>query len=304
MSSFRPAGNLRGAHGDRDNSHGFRHPCIYHSVCEPCPYASAFSGRPDKRIAALINLSVAVVEYLVSRLVPCLAVVGCIGLAESENDCARGVSTVYGVDKYELIYGLDIKSSLAPRLAGCGVKNFRFVNDASAFALGECIGGAARQADRVLALTLGTGVGSGFVAGRRLVESGDDVPANGWVYCLPFEDTIVDDSFSTRWICRRYKELAGEDVSGAKDVAERYGNCDAARRLFDEYGERLARFAVPVVERFRADALVLGGNISRAYPLLGEPMKAVMDAMGCNVKVMVSFLMDKAALTGAASLFA
>ena len=80
--------------------------------------------------------------------------------------------------------------------------------------------------------------------------------------------------------------------------------CAAARRLFDEYGERLARFAVPVVERFRADALVLGGNISRAYPLLGEPMKAVMDAMGCNVKVMVSFLMDKAALTGAASLFA
>lgn len=219
-------------------------------------------------------------------------------------DYVRGVSTVHGVDKYEHIYGLDIRASLAPRLAGLGVEDFRFVNDASAFALGECIGGAARNADRVLALTLGTGVGSGFVAGRKLVESGDEVPANGWVYSLPFEGTIVDDSFSTRWICRRYKELTGEEVRGAKDVADRYADSGAARRLFDEYGGRLAQFAVPVMERFRADALVLGGNISRAYPLFGGPMKAVMDAMGCDVKVLVSSLMDKAALTGAASLFA
>lgn len=219
-------------------------------------------------------------------------------------DYVRGVSTVHGVDKYEHIYGLDIRASLAPRLAGLGVENFRFVNDASAFALGECLGGAARNADRVLALTLGTGVGSGFVAGRKLVEIGDEVPANGWVYCLPFEGTIVDDSFSTRWICRRYKELTGEDVRGAKDVADCYAGSEAARRLFDEYGERLAQFAVPVMERFRADALVLGGNISRAYPLFGKTMETAMEAMGCNAVVSVSSLMDRAALIGAASLFA
>lgn len=216
-------------------------------------------------------------------------------------DYVRGVSLIRGVRKFDRIYGLDIAGSMQARLPGDWA--FRFVNDASAFALGECLGGAARDADRVVALTLGTGVGSGFVENRRLVESGDEVPANGWVYCLPFGDAIVDDAFSTRWVCSRYEQLTGRKIAGAREAAERHASDASARQLFDEYGERLATFSGPVLRRFRARTLVLGGNIARAYPLFGPAMRRRIDEEGLGVEIRISALMDRAAMTGAASLF-
>ncbi len=216
-------------------------------------------------------------------------------------DYVRGISLIHGVDKFDRLYGLDIARSMQARLPDAC--DFRFVNDASAFALGECLGGAARDAGRVVALTLGTGVGSGFVENGRLVESGEEVPANGWVYCLPFGDGIVDDAFSTRWICSRYEQLTGERIAGAREAAERHAADAAARQLFDEYGERLATFAGPVLRRFRSETLVLGGNIARACPLFGPAMRRRFERDGLAVEIRVSDLMDRAALLGAASLF-
>ena len=218
-------------------------------------------------------------------------------------DYEHGVSLIRGVNKFYRIYGLDISESLFPLLRRSGAEEFRYVNDASAFALGECLGGAACDARRVVALTLGTGVGSGFVSDRKLVTSGDEVPADGWVYCLPFGGGIVDEAFSTRGIIRRYEELTGETLTGARDVAARYDADPAARRLFDVYGEELAQFAGPVLTRFNADVLVLGGNISRAYPLFGPALERRFAADGIRVAVRTSALLDHAAMIGAASLF-
>lgn len=219
-------------------------------------------------------------------------------------DYVHGVSTVHGVGKYDRIYGLDLSSSLYSLLCGHGICSFRFVNDAAAFALGECAAGAAAGAARVVAVTLGTGVGSGFVEDGALVESGDRVPACGWVYHLPFGDGIADGEFSTRWICRRFFNLTGRKVAGAKDVAD---ECAAgsrrARMLFEEYGSRFADFISPVLKRFGADMLVLGGNISRAYGLFGPALENGMARNGCSVRVRTSALLDRAAMTGAASLF-
>lgn len=228
----------------------------------------------------------------------------CAGMAfPGPFDYQRGVSLIRGVNKFDRIYGLDVAASLRDRLRDVGIDSFRFVNDASAFALGECLGGAVREAERVVALTLGTGVGSGFVAGHRLVEHGDEVPANGWVYHLPFEEGIVDEAFSTRWICARYHALTGRRVEGAKQVADRCGEEPAARRLFDEYGERLAVFAGPVLERFHCRVLLLGGNIARAYGHFRPALERRFASDGRQVEVHVSTLLDRAALFGAASLF-
>lgn len=216
-------------------------------------------------------------------------------------DYVRGISRISGVRKFDRIYGLDVAESLRARLGP--ETEFRFVNDASAFALGECLGGAACGDDRVVALTLGTGVGSGFVENRRLVESGERVPANGWVYCLPFEEGVADDAFSTRWFRRRWTELTGRQAEGARDIAASCDTDPAARRLFDEYGSRLARFAGPVLERFGARTLLLGGNIARAYPLFGPAMREGFSADGRTVEIRISSLMDRAAMIGAASLF-
>lgn len=228
--------------------------------------------------------------------------VGCAGFAlPGPFDYVRGISLIRGVRKFDGIYGLRVAPSLQARLGR--PYTFRFVNDASAFALGECLGGAARDAERVVSLTLGTGVGSGFVERRRLVETGDRVPANGWVYCLPFEGGIVDDAFSTRWFRSRWHALTGEDADGAREIALRYDTDPAARQLFDEYGTRLARFAGPVLDRFGARTLLLGGNIARACPLFGPALRKQFAADGRQIEIRVSELLDRAALLGAASLF-
>lgn len=231
-----------------------------------------------------------------------------VGLAfPGPFDYERGISLIDGVKKYDRIWGLDVAASLRDRLAGCpgtAPMRFRFVNDASAFALGECLGGATRGVDRVVALTLGTGVGSGFVADHRLVETGDTVPAHGWVYHLPYEDGIVDDAFSTRWFCRRWHSLTGQQIAGARDVARRAGEGDtAALRLFEEYGERLGAFAAQLTGRFSSRTLLLGGNIVKAWDLFGPALERSLAAAGQQVVVRRSALLDRAAMIGAASLF-
>lgn len=218
-------------------------------------------------------------------------------------DYERGISLIQGVRKFDRLYGLDVTESLLARLEGAGVEECRYVNDAAAFALGECFCGAASGAGRVMALTLGTGFGSGFVAAGRLLTDAPEVPVHGWVYHLPFEGGIADDAFSTRWFCRRYRALTGREVTGVKEIADRAGTEKEARRLFDEYGRRLGEFILPVFDRFRGDVLVLGGNIARAYPLFGPAFEARLADEGRKIDIRMSALLDQAAMAGAASLF-
>ena len=221
-----------------------------------------------------------------------------IGLAfPGPFDYEKGIP--YMDQKFQHLYGMDMPAELRKQLDSPKTQ-FKFINDASAFALGECFCGSGRDRKRVIALTLGTGVGSGFVADGRLDEHSERVPESGEVWNLPFEDTIVDACFSTRWVVKRYKELTGKDVPGAKEVAQAVPTEPEARQLFREYGERLAAFVSPWLEKFGADTLVLGGNISRNFPHFGD---ALLAGVPGGVEVRTSTLLDQAAMIGAASLF-
>ena len=221
-----------------------------------------------------------------------------IGLAfPGPFDYEKGIP--YMDQKFQHLYGMDMPAELRKQLDSPKTQ-FKFINDASAFALGECFCGSGRDRKRVIALTLGTGVGSGFVADGRLDEHSERVPESGEVWNLPFEDTIVDACFSTRWVVKRYKGLTGKDVPGAKEVAQAVPTEPEARQLFREYGERLAAFVSPWLEKFGADTLVLGGNISRNFPHFGD---ALLAGVPGGVEVRTSTLLDQAAMIGAASLF-
>lgn len=221
-----------------------------------------------------------------------------VGLAfPGPFDYAAGIPMME--HKFASLYGMDLTAALQDKLGNHFI-DFRYVNDASAFALGECFGGSGKDRHRVLALTLGTGVGSGFVVDGKLDETSDRVPAGGEVWNLPFDGTIVDACFSTRWVTGRYKELTGKDVPGAKEVAQACAEEEEARQLFREFGLRLAAFASPVLEKFGADTLILGGNISRNYALFSETL---LSGLPSGVDVRTSALLDQAAMIGAASLF-
>lgn len=216
-------------------------------------------------------------------------------------DYDRGISLIQGVDKFESIFSMDVSNSLRSRLDIPCV--FRYVNDASAFGLGESWFGAGKASRRFLALTLGTGVGSCFIEDHKALVKGEGVPENGYVYNLPFEGGIVDESFSTRWIVKRWAQLSGETVSGALDIVRQRGTNPMVEVLFNEYGARLSRFAHQVLSDFGSDTLLLGGNLARCFGLFRAAMEEGFKDQVSDIKVQVSRLFDDAAITGAASLF-
>ena len=86
-------------------------------------------------------------------------------------DYVQGVAHYTGVGKFEGLTGVDVRAELLSRLDPAP-NSISFVNDASAFLIGEWLIGTARGATRCAAVTLGTGVGSAFLDRGEVVEGG------------------------------------------------------------------------------------------------------------------------------------
>ncbi len=196
-------------------------------------------------------------------------------------DYDRGISLIRGVDKYESIYGVCIQDELRRRLNLPESVPMIFEVDAWAFARGEAWQGAGKGYRRILALTLGSGLGSAFVADGCLLSEGPGVPPPyGWIGGLPYGDGIVDDQFSRRGILARYRFLTGHPLSPGKDVkdlAERARRGDAlCKELFRQFGMELGRVLLPTIQRFHPECLIFGGRISRSFDLFGDSLKLAL----------------------------
>ncbi len=91
-------------------------------------------------------------------------------------DYEHGIGLFAGVAKFEALYGVDVGAALAAGLPG-PPGPIVFLNDADAFLWGEWLFGVAAGHDRCVAITLGTGIGSAFVADGRLRHCGPGCPA-------------------------------------------------------------------------------------------------------------------------------
>jgi len=217
-------------------------------------------------------------------------------------DYVKGICLIKGVPKYEKLYGTNIGEVISEALGLSPDVPVRFMNDASSFAVGEAWAGKASDSSRSMAITLGTGLGSAFIADKVPVVTGDLVPDLGCVYHISFRDGIADDYFSTRWFTKRYGEVTGQSSKGVKEIAEAAGYDDRVRDIFVDFGLSLASFLSPYLNKFGAEVLVMGGNISRAYNLFGPSMEDEMRRLKCNTIPLLSDLKEDAALLGSAYL--
>lgn len=216
-------------------------------------------------------------------------------------DYANGISQMD--HKMPHIKGLRVADELRKRMKDSENLEFRFVNDANAFALGEAHFGGAKDADRVIVLAIGTGLGSGFIADHKIVETGDSVPTDGEVWNIPYGDAIGDDLFSTRGVTGRYEKLTGVALPGAKEVAERFDTDPAARQTFESFGYELADFMVPLIKQFRCCDILIGGNIARSLRLFEPKMQERFAEAGMKIIVRQCALLSDAAMMGAAALY-
>jgi len=218
-------------------------------------------------------------------------------------DYEKGISLMDGKnDKYENTYGMNVPLKLRKFLNLEEGMKIRFVNDATAFAIGESQVGQSKDYNRSLAITLGTGFGSAFIKDGFPVVASDEVPEYGCVWHLPFEDGIADDYFSTRGLESRYYSLCGEKITGVREIAIKAATDTKALELFEDFGWKLALFLQPVLSGFKAEIIVIGGNISNALALFQGSMDNYFKKENMRISIHKSDLMETASFIGSATL--
>ena len=237
-------------------------------------------------------------EQLLELMLAALAKHGegaeCVGVAApGPFDYGGGVSWIE--HKLRPLCGVDVRAELASGL-GVPPRSVSFLNDAEAFLLGEWWAGAAADHERVVGVTLGTGLGGAFLEEGRPVRSGPRVPADAALYLLTYRGAPVEEAISRAALIARY----GDPVLEVAQIAERARAGDGrARKAFHELAVSLGEFLEPWLRSFAASCLVVGGSISRAWDLLEVGLHdSLAGAQG--LELAPAALVDDAALIGAA----
>ncbi|GAA3292850.1 ROK family protein [Dactylosporangium vinaceum] len=185
-------------------------------------------------------------------------------------DYVHGVSLHEGVSKFDQLHGVNLREALAEAIPA-RPESFTFVNDADAFLLGEWVDGAATGTDRSVAITLGTGIGSSWLADGAVVSTGPDVPPDGEIHFCDVDGVNIEDLVSDRALVRGYLARTGVTVDGMRGLATlaRGGDTDAREVVATAFGV-LGRLLTEWLDRFGAEVVVVGGSMTGAWDLI-EP---------------------------------
>ena len=191
-------------------------------------------------------------------------------------DYENGISLIKGVDKYESIYGINLKDEFRNHLKLAADYPILFEIDAWSFVRGEAWQGAGNGFNRIIGLTIGTGLGSGFMINDEMVDTGAGVPKFGWIGGLKYKDGILDDQVSRRGIISKYLKLSGSQLKNidVKEIAEKAETGDVhAAKTFEETGTILGQMLKPVAEIFQAECIIIGGQVAKSYHLFAPALK-------------------------------
>lgn len=203
-------------------------------------------------------------------------------------DYPNGICLIKGFDKYEALYGLNIRQELAAR-TGVPAEQIVFRNDADAFIDGELYGGAGEGFTRALGLTLGTGLGSCLYVEGEITNAGLNV--------LPFKYGMAEEYLSTRWFIKTYQQQTGKQVSGVKELADRYHEDETARQIFEEFSRNLGELLLHCINTFKIQVIIIGGNIANAFSLFIDQVLKQLPADAPVIKKAI--LGEQAAMIGA-----
>jgi glucokinase len=181
-------------------------------------------------------------------------------------DYPRGIGRFHDVGKFESLDGVDVRAELANRLPA---QDLVFCNDADAFTLGEWLAGAGQGYGRVTGLTLGTGVGSGWVDEGQVADP--VVPPGGRAHHLVVDGGPLEDTISRRAIRSAYASATGDQAADVREIAERaQGGDQAAAAVLAHAFRSLGRAIAAPIRDFGAEVVVIGGSMSRSWGLF-EP---------------------------------
>jgi glucokinase len=172
-------------------------------------------------------------------------------------------------------------------------------NDANAFAVGEHVFGLGRGYSDLVALTLGTGMGTGVIIRGRLY-SGVNCGV-GEIGMMAHKGLTLEEYCSGPFFKREYGETGEEIYRRARS-----GDADAIA-AFNHYGTELSEAVTIALYAYDPQAVIFGGSISAAYDLFEDGLreglqhftyKRVIERL-----VMAPCRLENSAVLGAAALY-
>ncbi|RII18368.1 hypothetical protein DSC45_10655 [Streptomyces sp. YIM 130001] len=215
-----------------------------------------------------------------------------------------GVALFAGVGKFDALYGMDVGAELRTRIRPAPAA-LRFVNDADAFGLGEYACGAAAGHERAVCLTLGSGVGSAFLADGMPVNDGSLVPPEGSAHRLVVDGRPLEETVSRRAIRAAYSRASDGDPAEVPDVhtiaSRARGGDRAAGAVLDHAFRSLGVALAPWLSRFAGTVLVVGGSIAGSWDRVERPLReGLSDGGAPELSLAPAQQPDRAPLLGAA----
>lgn len=211
-----------------------------------------------------------------------------------------------------------------------GIKTY-LDNDANAAAFGEFVAGAAKGANNAVAITLGTGVGSGIIINGKLYSGSncaggeightvivvDGRPCTcGRKGCFEAYSSATGLGKMTAEAAQLHpdsllaKQIEEDGKCGARTayLAMKKG-CEVGREVTERYVKYLACGIANVINTFQPDILCIGGGVCNEGDTLMVPLKkAVAEQIYTknskkNTEIAVCSLGNDAGIIGAAMLY-
>lgn len=201
----------------------------------------------------------------------------------------------------------------------------RLENDADAAALGEVVSGSAKGASSAMIITLGTGVGSGYVIGEKIFrgcEFGHMVISYNGRLCTCGRRGCFEAYASATGLINMTKEAISENpnsilaeiarseglVSGHTVFVAGDKRDPVALKIIDDYTGYLSCGLVNLINGLHPEVISIGGGIGKQGERLLVPLRAKMksevygesETGENNTKIVSCTLGYKAGLIGAA----
>ena len=141
-------------------------------------------------------------------------------------------------------------------------------NDANCFALGEKMYGDGKLYQNFIGLSIGTGIGMGVIIRDKLYNG--VVCGAGEIAMIPYKDSIIESYASSFFFSDRYQKSGKEMFEMAKRGEP------IAILAFEEFGVHLGEAVKIILYMFAPEAIILGGSISKAYPLFKESLESTI----------------------------
>ncbi len=249
---------------------------------------------PERGVEAVLDDMCAAAASAAKQVGATIAEIDRIGVGvPGFLDADRRVLRFSGnIGMYELPLAHELESRLGHKVT--------LENDANAAALAELYFGAAKGAENMILLLLGTGVGSGIIINRR-IYSGSDGHAGEIAHtvldphgemCMCGQSGCVETMVSAsalnrqaeaallihpesmmREIRLRDGRLTGQGVFKAAAAGD-----ETARALLSRFTDSLALVVGNCVSVFRPDMVLIGGGLSNAGDALLSPLREKLPA--------------------------